>query len=258
VTGARLLTARRIGVATRNDVRLQWRQGFYGAYALVTALYVVLLRFTPVGAYPRVVPFLVFSDPAVFGFFFAGALVILERDDAMMQTLFVTPLGVGEYVAAKVLSLTMIAVATSVAIAAGAVGRGVDWRLLTAGVALTAALIIQIGIALASRFGTINRFMLAGSAATAILAAPLLPFSGIVDWPWVRVLPTHASLVLIGGAFSSPSPTPAASAMAVAWLVVCNAAAYVWARLWIERYGAGRLPPRPTRRITASRVRPAA
>jgi fluoroquinolone transport system permease protein len=237
-------------------VRLQWRHGFYAAYALVTALYVIVLRFTPVGTYPRVVPFLVFSDPAVFGFFFAGALVILERDDGMMQTLFVTPLGVGEYVAAKVLSLTTIAVATSLAIAAGAVGRTFDIALLTAGVALTAALTIQIGLALASRFGTINRFMLGGSAATAILVAPLLAFSGIADWPWALVLPTHASLVLIGGAFGEAAP--AGWAAAVAWLLACNAAAYAWACRWIERYGAGRLPPRSARRVATSRTRPAA
>jgi fluoroquinolone transport system permease protein len=234
VTGARLWAA------TRNDARLQWRQGFYAAYVLVTALYVAALRFTPAGRFPRIVPFLVFSDPAVFGFFFAGALVILERDDGMMQTLFVTPLGVGEYVAAKVLSLTTIAVVTSLAIAAGAGGRGFDVLLLAVGVSLTAALIVQIGLALASRFGTINRFMLGGSAATAILVAPLLGFAGVVDWPWARVLPTHASLVLIGGAFGEPAPGAAAVAASVAWLVACNAAAHAWARRWIERYGAGR------------------
>lgn len=256
MTGGRLDSGRRIAAATRNDVRLQWRQGFYAAYALVTALYVVLLHLMPAEAYPRVVPFLVFSDPAVFGFFFAGALVILERDDGMMQALFVTPLGVGEYVAAKVLSLTMIAVATSLAIAAGAVASGFDIALLAVGVALTAALIIQIGLALASRFATINRFMLVGSAATAILAAPLLVFTGVADWGWVRVLPTYASLVLIGGAFSDPA-SGAAAAAALAWLIVGNAAAYVWACRWIGRYGAGRLSVRSTRGIAASGAGPA-
>jgi fluoroquinolone transport system permease protein len=234
----------RVWAATGNDVRLQWRQGFYAAYLLVTALYVALLRFTPAGRYPRVVPLLVFSDPAVFGFFFAGALVILERDDGMMQTLFVTPLGVGEYIAAKVVSLTTIAVLTSLAIAAGAAGLGFDVALLTVGVALTAAFIIQIGLALAARFGTINRFMLGGSVVTMILAAPLLVFTGIADWLWVRALPTHASLLLIGGAFAEPPPTAAAVTWSVVWLAACNLVAYLWARRWIERHGAGRLPPR--------------
>lgn len=231
----------RLWVATGNDVRLQWRHGFYAAYALVTALYVVALRFTPAGAYPLVVPFLVFSDPAVFGFFVAGALVILERDDGMMQTLFVTPLGVGEYVAAKVISLAAIAVVTSLAIAAGAVGLAFDGPLLVAGVALTAAFIVQVGLGLASRFSTINRFMLVGSAATTILAAPLVVFVGVADWRWVAVLPTHASLLIIGGAFADPGPAPRAAAAALAWLLVWNVGAHVWARAWVARFGAGRV-----------------
>jgi fluoroquinolone transport system permease protein len=243
-----------VWAATRNDTRLQWRQGFYAAYMLVTALYVAVMRFTPAGRFPRIVPFLVFSDPAVFGFFFAGALVILERDDDMMQTLFVTPLGVGEYVAAKVLSLTAIAVVTSLAIAAGVVGPRFDMLLLGSGVAFTATLMIQIGLALASRFRTINRFMLGGSAATAILVAPLLAFTGIVEWPWVRVVPTHASLVLIGGSFGDPAPGPGRIAWSVAWLIACNALAHLWARRWIGRYAAGRLSGRPRQYVEASRA----
>jgi fluoroquinolone transport system permease protein len=234
------VTSPRVWVATRNDARLQWRHGFYAAYALVTLLYVVVLRFTPAGEYPRVVPFLIFSDPAVFGFFFAGALVILERDDGMMQSLFVTPLAIGEYVTAKVLSLTAVAVVTSVAIAAGARGRRFDPVLLILGVALTAVFIIQIGLALAARFATINRFMLGGSVATMVLVAPLLTFAGIVDWAWLRVVPTHASLVWIAGAFTVPQPSRAALASSAAWLIVCNVATHVWAQRWVGRFGAGR------------------
>ena len=231
----------RLWAATHNDVRLQWRQGFYAAYLLVTALYIVTLRLTPVGGYPRVVPFLVISDPAVFGFFFAGALVILERDDGTLQSLFVTPLEVGEYVAAKVLSLTTIAVLTSLAIAAGAVGPRFDAVMLTIGVALTASLIVQTGLALAARFATINRFMLGGSVATTILVAPLLRFAGVADWPWVVAIPTHASLVLIGGAFGV-SPGLSTIVWSIAWLLLWNVAAHLWARRWIAHYGAGRLP----------------
>jgi fluoroquinolone transport system permease protein len=230
----------RLWAAARNDARLQWRQGFYAAYVLLTTLYILALRLMPSRWYPRIVPFLVFSDPAVFGFFAAGALVILERDDGMMQTLFVTPLGIGEYVAAKVLSLTTLAVVTSLAIAAGAVGTDFDILLLAIGVALTAVLLIQIGLALAARFATINRFMLGGSAATFILAAPLLAFSGLVGSSWVVVLPTHASLVLIGGAFAEREPGIVAVASSIVWLLACNVAAFLWTRRWIARYGAGR------------------
>lgn len=66
-----------------------------------------------------------------------------------------------------------------------------------------------------------------------------------MDWAWTRVLPTHASLILIGGAFGEPAP-PAAAAVAasVAWLLACDVAANVWARRWVARFGAGRVPGR--------------
>jgi hypothetical protein len=118
--------------------------------------------------------------------------------------------------------------------------------MLTVGVALTASLIVQIGLALAARLATINRFMLVGSGATVILVAPLLRFAGLADWPWTLLVPTHASLVLIGGAFGDRPPL-ATVAASTSWLLLWNVPAHLWARRWIARYGAGRLPRRGSR-----------
>ena len=75
----------------RLDAQLQLRQGFYAAYALVSAAYIALLRALPDEATATLAPLVIFSDPAVFGFFCAGALLLLERDEGVHAALFTTP-----------------------------------------------------------------------------------------------------------------------------------------------------------------------
>jgi fluoroquinolone transport system permease protein len=230
---------RRLRAALRNDARLQWRQGFHGAYLLLTALYILILRQLPDPVARWLTPLVIFSDPAVVGFFFIGGVVLLERADRTLDALFVTPLRVPEYLLSKIGSLGAMAAVTSLAIALGA---GLPFRPLPLllGIVPTASLAVLAGIALVSRFESMNRFAWVGGLAISLFSLPLLAWFGVVGWGWLAPLPTAASIALIGGAFGEPALGAAAVALWTAWLLAWNLAAWAWARRWFDRYVVGR------------------
>ena len=45
--------------------------------------------------------FIIFTDPAALGFFFLGALMMLERSEGVRTALAVTPLSAADYLTAK-------------------------------------------------------------------------------------------------------------------------------------------------------------
>jgi len=123
--------------AIKADILFQYRHGFYTVYFLITVFYILLLRLLPTEPRTFLAPVLLFSDPAVLGFFFVGGLVLFERKQNLLEGFLVTPLRPGEYLLAKALSLSLISLATSLAIAWLGVGVPFNPLLLLAGVSLT-------------------------------------------------------------------------------------------------------------------------
>lgn len=232
--------AARLAVAVGTDVRLQWRNRFYLVYLLISVGYIAGLLAAPREARPLALGLLLFSDPAVLGFFFIGALVFLERGDGTLAALAVTPLGTAEYVASKVLSLTVLALAACVGITAAVRGGEAHYGWLVVGVVLTSASFVLLGLVAATRTGTVNRYMLSAPLWTPPLLLPLAEPLGLVESKWLMALPTGAGLHLILGAVGAAPAEPATLTLASAVLVVWIAATYLWARCWFERYVLGR------------------
>lgn len=236
-----------------HDVRLQLRQGFYAAYAVLTLGYVVVFAAAPPALERLALPLVLFSDPGVLGFFFMGGLVLLERADGTLRALFVTTLSVRQYLAGKALSLTLLALVTSVAIAAAVRGAAFDPLLLVGAVLLTAPLSVLGGAIVASRARGVTHYVWLGVLSTTPLCLPFLSSLGLFDTPLFRALPTDASLRLLAAAFATERPPLPALLAHVAVLLVWTAGAFVWAERWFQRYvveehGAHR----PSRRPRAS------
>ena len=225
---------RRVFSALRYDIMFQWRHGFYAVYLVIVLLYAVSLRFVPGRFSAPVTVLLLFSDTSVLGVFFVGGLVLLERSQNTFESLFVTPLRIWEYLAVKVLSLTLIALLMSFAVVLG----GYGWRFsplpLFLGVGLTSAFFTLTGLALASRVRTMNGYF--GVTAIVLIAAPLplLDFFGILSSPLFLPFPTQASLVLFRAAFGTPSAGELA--YGVLTLLLWIAGAGLWASRWFRTY----------------------
>ena len=91
--------------ALKYDLKFQIRHGFYYAYAFVVTFYLIALLNIPLGIREWVTTLVIFSDTSVLGFFFVGSIILLERGQGTLNTLFVTPIRLHEFLLSKSLSL---------------------------------------------------------------------------------------------------------------------------------------------------------
>ena len=110
---------KRMVTTLRWDVVLQFRNGFYYVSAFFILIWVGLWSQLPNAHtldYAVILPGLVVLNLLITTFYFVGALVLLEKAEGTLTGLVVTPLHAGEYLAARVLSLTLLAMLESLLI----------------------------------------------------------------------------------------------------------------------------------------------
>lgn len=196
---------KRLLKCVKGDVYLQIKYGFYFVYAVITLLYIVMLKQLPYEALVIIIPFFIFSDPGVLGFYFIGGLVLLERGEGVLEYLVATPLRIKEYLISKMISLTTISLLSSMIIEIFSYGLNINYPLLIIGVILTSFLFILIGFIAVAKFPTINQYLLSSILYVTILCLPLVDFFGIYKSWFFYIFPTQASLLLIKGAFTGLS-----------------------------------------------------
>lgn len=223
------------------DVKFQIRHGFYGVYVLMSALYVLLLHYVAPGYKETAALLLTFSDPGAIGLIVAGGIVLLERDQGIHDSLFVTPLRLREYLIAKAVSLAIISVAAAWAIQLFSLGLPVSPAHFTIGVLLTSCLFTFLSVGVVAHANSVNGFIWLSQLYAFPLAVPLLGLFDIGPPLLYRVFPTQGSLTLLEGAHRSLPQGESLYAIAV--LSAGTAAAYGWARRSFERKvlpGAGK------------------
>lgn len=224
----------RLKSALLYDVKLQFRHGLYYVYTLISLTYIVLLYQLHEEWRETAGTLLTFSDPGVLGLFFVGGLVLLEKIQNIYDNLFVTPYTIDEYLCSKTLSLTCLSVLSSYVIHASVFGLHWNSVLFILGTALTSIFFTILGIGLAVRCQTLNGFFLSSTVYLTVFCVPLAETSGFWSSPWLNLLPTKASLLLIGSAF-----TPLTGPELLYSLTILPASiilAYLWTRRSFQRY----------------------
>ncbi len=182
---------------TASDVRFQWKYGFYFVYAIFSALYLLSLLTLPQPARQTAAIVMVFTDPAAIGLFFMGAIVLLEKSQGVNCALAVSPVRIGEYIAAKVLSLSAIGLLVGLLLAV--VGGIKNLALCAVGILLASFLFSLCGIIVAIKVTTLNQFLLYTIPFELLICLPpALLFFGIRH-PAMAVLPGVAAVYLISG-----------------------------------------------------------
>jgi fluoroquinolone transport system permease protein len=227
------------------NVKLQFRHGFYYAYLFVTAVYIIILRLLGPGAREILTPVLIFSDPSMLGIFFVGGIVLLERNDNILESLFVTPLKAGDYCISKAVSLGVLALSASLLIAAaGKGGFGFDWPALIAGTVLTSTLFTFTGLAVSVRSEHVVDYILRVLPFVIVAAAPLIGYFGVTDSHLFYLIPTEASLTLITEGFSPGSAPIWEHLLSAGILILWNWAARRWAVYRFKKHLAGAMEDR--------------
>jgi fluoroquinolone transport system permease protein len=219
----------------RLDLRVQRGYGFLYAALFSALVWIGLLRALPAEWLPLLLPVGLFVDLSVVGFYFLAALVLLEKHQATVQALAVTPLRFAEYLAAKLVTLTLLALLVSVLVVAGVGWPPLDLPLLLAGTALMSLISLLVGFSAAAPFGSFTSFLIPSQLCALLLYAPLVEHFGWWRSPLVHLLPSHGALVLLRGAFTGVAPPEVAVALltglgwiaGLAWLARAGHRRYV-------------------------------
>lgn len=213
--------------ACRWNLCIQSRHRLLHAAAVIVIVWIAVLRRLPPDSAAMIVPVVIFAELSIIGFFFLAAQLLFERSQAVLQALIVSRLTDAHYILSRCASLALVALAGSVAVGVFSPGTVRNFPLLVAGSVLTALLYELIAIIIVVRYRSINDFIAIALLWFLPLNLPLLTYFGLYDTGLSWLVPTHASLVLLRGAYEPLSGTTVA--IATAYLVLAIAGAYLWA-----------------------------
>lgn len=188
------------------DITLQRRYGFYYAGIFVTLVWIVLLKLLPASWYGMAVPFVIFVDLGVIGLYFLAGQFIFEKMEGTLNALVVSPLRFREYLLSKLITLTLLSWIISMIVAVVTVGLSFNILIFSLGVITTSVLVLSVGMFAVIPYSSISSFIMPSQLYLIPITLPIIDFIGWIQSPLVYLIPTHASLLLLKGAFSSIGP----------------------------------------------------
>ena len=190
----------------KKEILLQWRQGFWLIYFIVSIIYVIILLNIP-GENRMVVSLLmILSDTTMLGVIFVGALVLLEKQQNVIQAFFVTPLKPTQYIWSKTLSLSLIAFSMSILIYLPVAQVSGYTLVIFLTTLITAGIFAILGLGISARLRGINDYFGVLIGASMLIVLPIVPYLLWDKHPVMLCLPYIASLDLMLGAFDPIPP----------------------------------------------------
>ena len=227
----------RLIATIRRDMTVQYRYRLYAVTGFMVLVWGVLLRLVArVGqadAGALVPAFLVFNL-IITTFYFMAALLLFEKDEGTLTALVTTPLRGRDYLASKVVTLTLLALVESLLIVVLLFGTAYRWIPLLGGTTLLGVMYVLAGFISVVRYDAINAWLMPSVVVVTALVLPLLAHFGLVG-SWLYYLhPTGPALRLVEAAFvpMQPGVVGLAAAAALLW----TGAAFMWARRRFQRF----------------------
>ena len=185
----------------RMDFLLAFRYGLLYAALFITLVYVGL--FYPLSGVLRALflPFIIYIDLAIFGFYFLGAWIFFDRQENTLSALILTPITYKAYIWSKIIVLTLISVIISVFLAY-ALMLDLNPLLLIVSTTLNSILFCMIGLWIVVRYTSFSHFLPASTMMLFVFELPifdyfqLLPSSQVGNLLWM-LHPTYGSMKLI-------------------------------------------------------------
>lgn len=148
----------RLNALILHDLRLQWRYRIIGAYMVVIGVTAAALFFLAPYLPGWFFGLTVYADYAALGFFFLGGLMLFEQAENTRTALAVSPVSGNDYLLAKIISLTLIALAASIIL--GLISqKPVKWPLYLFTVVLISVQYIGLGAMMGVHFKTVTGYI---------------------------------------------------------------------------------------------------
>lgn len=184
------------------DFALLRRNNILTVSLIVTLLYIAVFRWLGnYGSMEHALVLIIFNDPALLGFLFAGVMVLFEKNERTIYALAATPMNVNHYVLSKSLLLTLLSLVCCTAMVLGGYGADVHPVHFICGCLLSTLLFAFIGFILVARQTTFNGYMFRSVGVLLVLALPFLGYFGITGHWWWCIVPSLPSIDLFDAAF---------------------------------------------------------
>ena len=188
------------------DIRHQYRNGFYHAASFVTLLAVGVIWLLPQEFRPFIManlPLLMIGNLIINTFYFSAGQILLEKREQTLSAQVVTPLLTSEYLASKVLTLTLLSLIENVAIVLLVFGFALNLLPLILGIILAGALFTYAGVAVVARYESVNEYLLPSIGYVSLLGLPLVAW--LLNWDnfIIYLHPLQTAMVIGKAAFSS-------------------------------------------------------
>lgn len=185
-----------------SDMRFQAKYGFYFLYAILTAIYTIIIFALPENWIERIAAILIFSDPASMGLFFMGAIVLLEKSQHTPCAFAVSPVRPMEYIIAKVGSLSAISLVVAAALASAAnVG---NLHIVLLGTVISSVIFTLLGIIAATKIISLNQFILWTVPIEIICFVPAILHLFKITPAYCGYYPINVCMDMVSGHFPSP------------------------------------------------------
>jgi len=178
----------------RKDILLQWRQGFWLVYFIVSCIYIIILLNIPAEHRMIASLIMILSDTTMLGVLFIGAVILLEKQQSVIHSLFVTPLKPSHYILSKSISLSLIAITMSILVYLPVGTVSVHTFLILGTTILTAGIFVMFGIGIATKVTTINQYFGRLMLFSILILIPVVPYLIMGRHPAFLILPYIASL----------------------------------------------------------------
>jgi fluoroquinolone transport system permease protein len=183
------------------DLRLQWRYGFLYATAFSIVLWEVVVILIPGPLKLTAMPYVVFGDSVLIGFFFIAGAVFFEKGERTLFALLSTPVRFRHYLTSKLATLSMLSLIAAGVVSLSGAGTTFDPGTLFTAVVLCTLLFLLCGLITAAPFPSMTDWLIPSTGVIAVLNVPLLFYAGLWEHPVFYLLPTQGSLLLLGSAF---------------------------------------------------------
>jgi len=216
------------------DVQLQARENIYMFTMLTTLAFAIFLKLLPSEAPPTIFTLVLFFDPAIVGASFVGSIVLMERSQNTLSALAVSPAPVRDYVLAKIITLTLLAIVGSLFLVAAAFWVPPADMVLrfTLVLVFTGAIGVLGGFLIVAGANSMNHFIARAIPVTFVLFLPLLSHFGVVTgfWQWLlfAINPGHAMLRAMLWAAEPTAVSTADIVYAFAYMTLMIVIFYRW------------------------------
>jgi len=220
----------RLSAMLKLDVQLQARHKVYLIVAVaVLAVAAALNALFPATQLRFFMPVIVLGSVSVTTVFLVGVLVLLERGEGMLDVVLVSPLRPSEYLASKVISLAMLALAESAIFAVVAYGLGFSAGWFVLSIVMRGVTGVAVGIVIGVRYRSITHFLVPAILVSMLFDLPNLWYLEILPSPLFYLWPSMPPLVLAKAAFFPVDPGQIVYAFVYGLLVV-----------WVALFAASR------------------